>query len=264
MTSVSLAVAECAEMSTADRPVAILTGAGSGLGKQLALALARCGWRLALVGRRESRLRTTRCGCMLAGLAGDDCIIVPTDITQVGAPDVIVSTAVRTFGRVDALINNAGVARFGVVSDAMTSAMVGANFLAPLALVRAATPALRDTGGSVVNVGSVGGLLALPQRAEYGATKAALHHLTRSLARELAPEVRVNAVAPGPIDTEMYETLGLSPTETAELREQLVSTTPLRRMGSPEDVVPWILLLLSDAGQWVTGAVIVVDGGRSC
>jgi NAD(P)-dependent dehydrogenase (short-subunit alcohol dehydrogenase family) len=107
-------------------------------------------------------------------------------------------------------------------------------------------------------------LLALPTRAVYGASKAALAHLTRSLARELAPDVRVNAVLPGAIDTEMYADLGWSDEETARLRAEMVRRTPLGRMGTVDDVVPWIEMLLSPASEWVTGSLIVVDGGRSC
>jgi NAD(P)-dependent dehydrogenase (short-subunit alcohol dehydrogenase family) len=141
---------------------------------------------------------------------------------------------------------------------------VHTNLIGPLALIRHAAPDLSRRRGTIVNVGSIGGVLALPGRAAYGATKAALHHLTRSLARELAPHVRVNAVAPGAIDTAMYDDLGWSPDEVDLLRAEMVSTTPLGRMGRPEDVVPWIELLLGPAGAWVTGCVVVVDGGRSC
>jgi NAD(P)-dependent dehydrogenase (short-subunit alcohol dehydrogenase family) len=243
-------------------PVAIVTGAGSGVGRALAAALLKQGWRLVLVGRREDRLRATA-----ASAPSDAVRIVARDIGEATAPKQIVDTAVEAFGHLDALVNNAGVARFAKVGDttrADLTLMLSTNLIGPLTLIQAAAPRLAAQNGVVVNVGSIGGVLALPGRATYGASKAGLHHLTRSLARELAPNVRVNAVAPGAVDTEMYDDLGLSAEQVRELRDEMIATTPLARMGRPEDVVPWIELLLGEAGEWVTGSVIVVDGGRSC
>jgi NAD(P)-dependent dehydrogenase (short-subunit alcohol dehydrogenase family) len=189
------------------------------------------------------------------------------DLTEPDAPAQVVRSVRDSFGRLDALVNNAALARFGAIEQLapeQTERVLRTNLLAPLELIRQAVPLLRESRGQVVNVGSIGGLLALPGRAGYGASKAALHHVTRSLARELAPEVRVNAVLPGAIDTDMYQDLGLSPDQVARLRAELVSTTPLGRMGTVEDVVPWIEQLLGPAGAWLTGSLIVVDGGRSC
>jgi NAD(P)-dependent dehydrogenase (short-subunit alcohol dehydrogenase family) len=249
-------------------PVAVVTGAGSGVGRELALALAKTGWRLVLVGRRAERLaQTSQLAQTAASIPGETLHLIPADV---GAPDSaqrIVSDTLQRFGRLDALVNNAGLARFGTLeraTEADVEAMVRTNFLGPLALIRAAAPELSRREGSVVNVGSIGGMLALPGRATYGASKAALHHLTRSLARELAPRVRVNTVAPGALDTEIYDDLGFGPQETEALRAEMIRTTPLGRMGTPQDVVPWIELLLSRAGAWVTGSLLVIDGGRSC
>jgi NAD(P)-dependent dehydrogenase (short-subunit alcohol dehydrogenase family) len=247
--------------------VVVVTGAGSGLGRGLARSLAGGGHRLVLVGRRKERLLDTRRACCGTGGRAGDALVVDVDVTEAGAADRVVGAALSAFGRIDALVNNAGVARAGAIEDSDVTEFAGVlrtNLLAPAALIKAAVPALRRTAGTIVNVGSIGGALALPDRAMYGASKAALHHLTRSLARELAPEIRVNAVVPGALDTEMYDHLGLTPPEVAALRSQLVATTPLGRMGTAEDVVPWIELLLSPAGRWMTGSLVVVDGGRSC
>jgi NAD(P)-dependent dehydrogenase (short-subunit alcohol dehydrogenase family) len=158
----------------------------------------------------------------------------------------------------------ARLARIEQLALTEAEAIVRTNLIGPAFLIRQAIPALRETKGAVVNVGSIGGLLAVPSRALYGASKAALHHLTRSLARELAPDVRVNAVLPGAIDTQMYDSLGCTADEVARLRRDLIDTTPLGRMGTPDDVVPWIEQLIGPAGRWVTGSLFVVDGGRSC
>jgi NAD(P)-dependent dehydrogenase (short-subunit alcohol dehydrogenase family) len=243
-------------------PVVIITGAGSGLGRSLALSLAAKGHRLALVGRGAERLLATR-----AEMAGADCLTLPVDIATDGAGDHIVRQTLRAFQRIDAVVNNAGRARMAGIENltvAEAEAMVRTNLIGPAVLIRHAVAALRETKGTVVNVGSIGGLLAVPSRALYGASKAALHHLTRSLARELAPDVRVNAVLPGAIDTPMYDDLGADADQVATLRRNLVETTPLGRMGTPEDVVPWIEHLLGPDGRWVTGSLFVIDGGRSC
>ena len=247
--------------------VAIVTGAGSGLGRAVARALAGSGRRVVLVGRKADTLAETVALCTASGAGADACLAVAADVTEPAAPRRIVDETVERFGRIDVLVNNAAVARAAAFEQAgaeLLELMLSTNLVAPAAMIQAAVPALRATGGVVVNVGSIGGRLALPGRAHYGASKAALHHLTGSLARELAPEIRVNAVIPGAIDTGMYETLGLGPDEVAALKEEMVRTTPLGRMGTVDDVVPWIELLVGPAGRWVTGSLIVVDGGRSC
>jgi NAD(P)-dependent dehydrogenase (short-subunit alcohol dehydrogenase family) len=249
-------------MIVSQAPVAIVTGAGSGLGRALAVSLSKKGWHLVLAGRREDRLKETA-----ASAPSQAVRVVACDIGEAAAPELIVGTAVNEFGRVDALVNNAGVARFATLRDtspADVALMLATNLAGPLSLIQTAAAHLAARRGAVVNVGSIGGVLALPGRAAYGASKAGLHHLTRSLARELAPDVRVNAVAPGAVDTEMYEDLGMSEAQVRKLRAEMVATTPLGRMGRPEDVVPWIEMLLGPAGHWLTGSVIVVDGGRSC
>ena len=244
------------------RPVVVITGAGSGLGRCLAMSLAGQGHRLTLVGRSKERLLET-----LAALGGADCLTLALDVTEAAAGDRIVSETLDAFQRIDAVVNNAGLARLAGLEQlalADAEAMMRTNLIGPAFLIRHAVAALRETKGVVVNVGSIGGLLSVPSRALYGASKAALHHLTRSLARELAPDVRVNAVLPGAIDTPMYDDLGCSPEEVATLRRTMVGTTPLGRMGTPQDVVPWIEQLLGPAGRWVTGSLFVIDGGRSC
>jgi NAD(P)-dependent dehydrogenase (short-subunit alcohol dehydrogenase family) len=245
--------------------VVLLTGAGSGLGRALALALSAGGRHVVITGRRAGHLAATADACV--GPGAGEVVAVVGDITRPEVPAELVQAAQDRFGRLDAVINNAAVARFGDLAagpPTVFEQLLQTNLVGPTRLIAAAVPALRDSQGSVVNIGSVGGLLALPGRALYGASKASLHHLTRSLARELAPDIRVNAVVPGAIDTEMYDDLGLDAGQTAELREQLVATTPLGRMGTVDDVVPWVELLLGPAGHWVTGALLVVDGGRSC
>lgn len=252
---------------TEDGRAVVITGAGSGLGRALAKSLAGKGFRLLLVGRREEALRETLSQCVHTSMAEVRCQVLPIDLSMKEAAQTIVSHAANCFGSISALINNAGLARFGSIELAEVAdweSMLHVNLLGPAQLIRHAVPELRKTKGMVVNIGSIGGTLALPGRAFYGASKAALAHITRSLARELAPEIRVNAILPGAIDTEMYNHLGLDEQQALRLREQLIQTTPLGRMGETGDIVPWIEMLLGPAGQWVTGSLFVIDGGRSC
>lgn len=248
-------------MSLHDRTF-LVTGAGSGIGRAVARRLFDEGARVALVGRRAGALHET------AGGAEDgQALVHPADLARSAAATAAVQAALEHFGRLDGLVNNAGLARFGPLADADPvdlNAMLDVNLLAPVHLIRAALPALRASGGCVVNVSSVGGALAMPDRAVYGASKAALNSLTRSLARELAPLVRVNAVLPGPVDTPMYDDLGLAPEQVAQLRDAMVESTPLGRFGTPDEVAPWVCRLLDpEAAGWVTGALIPVDGGRT-
>lgn len=247
--------------------VTIITGAGSGLGRALALSLAAKQRPLLLIGRDQARLEQTLRACMMAGAQADSCRILAKDVTRRDTAESVVSTAMRAYGGIEALVNNAAVAQAGELASTRSEdwwEMLQTNVIAPADLIKHATPALRESSGAVVNIGSIGGALALPGRAMYGASKAALAHMTRSLARELAPRIRVNAIVPGAIDTDMYEKLGLDESAVGELRAEMIRSTPLGRMGRVEDVVPWIELLLGPAGRWMTGSLLVVDGGRSC
>jgi NAD(P)-dependent dehydrogenase (short-subunit alcohol dehydrogenase family) len=251
----------------AESSVTVITGAGSGLGQTLACVLAERGHRVVIVGRRTDRLNATRDFCIALGMPEKDCLVIPADITEPSAAEHIVGMSLSAFSRIDYLVNNAGLARFAPILESDLTdfeRMLRTNLIGPVALIKQAIPALRRTSGAIVNIGSIGGAVALPGRALYGASKAALHHLTRSLARELAPDIRVNAVLPGAVDTDMYDNLAMDAPEVAALRAGLIGTTPLARMGDAQDVVPWIDLLLGPHGRWMTGSLIVVDGGRSC
>jgi NAD(P)-dependent dehydrogenase (short-subunit alcohol dehydrogenase family) len=165
------------------------------------------------------------------------------------------------------VVNNAGLARFGKLDEIDLSEfedMLRINVRAPAELIRCALPQLRRNRGSVVNVTSVAGVLSMPGRSFYGASKAALNSLTKSLARELAPDVRINAILPGPVDTPMWSELGLSDAGTQSLRTDLMASTPMGRFGGGDEIARWVCLLLdTEVSGWVTGALIPVDGGRT-
>ncbi|GAA0583884.1 glucose 1-dehydrogenase [Kribbella sandramycini] len=247
-------------MSLAGRSV-VVTGAGSGIGRAIAVQLAAQGALVTVVGRRETALKET-----VAQLDAE-VEIVAADLCTPDSADRIIDAAIDRFGRVDGLVNNAGLARFGRIDEvdvADLDALLAVNVRGPAQLIKAALPHLRSVRGSIVNVTSVAGALSMPGRSYYGASKAAMNSLTRSLARELAPDVRVNAVLPGPVDTPMWQDLGLSPMQTELLRRDMVAGTPMGRFGEEDEIARWVACLLDpDFAGWITGVLLPVDGGRT-
>ncbi|MCK2216168.1 SDR family oxidoreductase [Actinomadura sp. ATCC 31491] len=245
-------------MSLQGRSV-VVTGAGTGIGRAIAERALKEGALVTAVGRRRAALEE---------LATDGAAqAVPEDVAAPGAAGRIVRAAVERFGALHGVVNNAGLARFARLEEAGPEEfdrMLAVNVRAPAELIRSALPHLRAARGAVVNVSSVGGVLSMPGRSFYGASKAALNSLTRSLARELAPEVRVNAVLPGPVDTPMWEEAGLTPEGRRDLRESLLAATPMGRFGTGEEIARWVCQLLDpDLAGWITGALVPVDGGRT-
>lgn len=243
--------------------VVLITGAGSGIGRAIAIAVANSGGHVVAVGRRSVPLEETREEC---NRIGTEALAAKADIGRIDEVTEAVDRTILKFGRLDAIVNNAGIARFAPIDSASLGDlefMLDAHLRGPINLIRAALPHLRAAGGVIVNVSSVAGLSGTPGRSFYGATKAALNHLTRSLALELAPEVRVNAVLPGPVNTPIYDSLGYQKEELDAFREDLLCRTPLKRFAEPDEIATWVCLLLSTESRWVTGTLICVDGGRS-
>lgn len=242
--------------------VVAVTGASSGIGRAVARRLAAAGESVVAVARRSAALTEL-------DDSDEPGLVVPValDVTDPAAPLQLRDTVLDLFGRLDGLVNCAGLARFAALESADMAdldRMFAVNVRAPAAIIQAFLPTLEEAGGSVVNVTSIGGVLAMPGRSLYGASKAAVNSLTRSLARELAPRVRVNAVVPGAVDTPMYDDLGLGYEETESLRAGLLETTPMARLGRPSDVAGYVCTLLDpEISGWVTGALVTVDGGRS-
>ena len=184
--------------------------------------------------------------------------LIQADLLDVAKLPSLVEQTVQTFGRLDALVNNASSffqTPVGEITPAAFGDLVGTNLQAPLFLSQAAAPALRRTQGSIVNITDLHAERPLKSYVVYSTAKAGLMGLTRSLARELAPDVRVNAIAPGPIlwpDDEAFDELS---------RQRIISHTPLRREGTPDDIARAIHFLIADA-PYVTGETLHVDGGR--
>ena len=223
-------------MSTAGGPVAVITGAGRGIGRAIALELAREGWRLCLAARTREELEETRA---LSGLAPADSLIVLLDLADSDAPANLIETAIDCYGQIDALVNNAGWAppRRAVtrISEADQDRMIAVNLRAPIALTRlAAVPMLKRGGGAIVNIASPAGIKSPAMEAIYAATKAGLIAFTRACFNELREGgVRVSVLIPGLVDTalipankHLQRSLMLSPANVALAVRQILSSPP--------------------------------------
>lgn len=190
---------------------------------------------------------------------------VKLDVRDAGAARVAVEGLVKEAGRLDVLVNNAGAARLlplAATSVEDVALQFEANVYGPTYVTQAALAALQDAKGAIVNIGSVAGHRPDMVGSVYAATKAAVESLTRSWAREFAPHVRVNAIAPGPVNTPILGKVGLPPDVIAAMAEHITKSLPLGRIGQPADIARWVLAL-ADSSVWVTGQVLSVDGGMS-
>jgi NAD(P)-dependent dehydrogenase (short-subunit alcohol dehydrogenase family) len=240
-----------------DGKVALVTGASRGIGEAIVRQLLDSGAEgVIITGRKAETLEP------LAADLGDRVIPVVGNATDEAHIAAAVATAVDTYGTCDLLVNNAGTnPAAGLISDVDMGAVDKTwevNLRAPLLWARHVWHAsMKERGGAIVSIGSVGGLAPSPAIGAYNVSKAAVHHLTRQLALELAPAVRVNAVAAAIVKTRLSEMLW------SWDEEAVAKAHPLHRIGEPDDVAKAVLFLLSDAASWITGVVLPVDGGVS-
>ena len=235
---------------------AFVTGATSGLGRRFAKVLAEAGADVAIAGRRAERLADLK--SEIEGL-GRKCAAVPLDVTDVSAIPRAFDAVEAALGPVHVLVNNAGMSREGPAAEIAPvdfDAVMGTNLRAPLFLAQAAAPLLKQTRGVIVNITSVVGAAGNAGQANYAAAKAGVVGMTKSLARELGSRnITVNCVAPGFIDTDMTRAL------SEQQRELLLRQVPLGRLGQRDDVANAVLFLASNLADYITGQVLVVDGG---
>ncbi len=238
------------------RPVALVTGAAKRVGAVIAAVLHEAGYDLALHHRASAAAMAATVAPLEAARPGS-VLVLQGELGDDAVPPRLVAETLSRFGRLDALVNNASAfypTPLGQATPAMWDELFAANARAPFFLSQAAAPALRAAGGAIVNLGDISGERPLKDHPVYCMAKAALLMLTQSLAKELGPEVRVNAVAPGAV---MWPEQGKPEAEKAAM----LARTALQRAGDPADVAEAVRWLLMDA-RYSTGQVIRVDGGR--
>ena len=238
--------------------VVVVTGAANGIGAACARLFAASGAKLALWDVDVAA------GQALAAELGGDARPIRCDVSSRGEVEAAIATTLAAFGRIDVLINNAGIFRaadFLDITEADWNAVIGVNLKGAFLVGQAvAREMAKSGGGAIVNMSSVNGVMAIPTIASYNASKGGINQLTRVMALSLADRgIRVNAVAPGTIATELAQKAVLG---SAEARERIMSRTPMRRLGEPGEIASVCAFLASDAASYMTGEIVVVDGGR--
>lgn len=243
---------------------AIVTGATSGIGRAATLKLAAAGAQVAAVGRNTEKLAELQ---REIETAGGTVKTIAADVTHENDAQKIVDETVRNFGQIDILINAAGIIGNGTIENTTLAAwdeMMNINVRSVFVLMQKAVPFLEKTQGNVINVSSVSGLRAFPGVLAYCVSKAAVDQLTRCASLELAPkQIRVNAVNPGVVVTELHRRGGMNEDAYAAFLEKSKQTHPLGRVGKPEEIADLILFLASEKAGWITGVTYSIDGGRA-
>ncbi len=247
-------------MGEMQNKVALVTGASSGIGRACAHKFAAEGARVALVARRADALE------QIAREMGGESRVIAADVTRAADIARVVRETVAAFGGIDVLVNAAGIIASGTVENTTLADwdyMMNVNARAPFYLMQCAMPYLVERKGNVVNVSSVTGIRAFPNVLAYCASKAALDQLTHCAALEVATKgVRVNAVNPGVVVTQLHRASGMSEENYAAFLERSRTTHPLERVGTPDEVAELVYFLASPRAGWITGVSYSIDGGR--
>src|SRR5947209_12521084 len=251
------------ENYSADK-VVIATGATSGIGRAVALRFAKASARVVAVGRNRSALEDVSSEIKSAG---GECITLAADVANESEGRLVIDATINEFERLDVLVNAAGHISTGSIEDTTLGAwdaMMNVNLRAVFHLMQTATPHLIKTKGNIVNVSSVTGLRSFPGVLAYCVSKAGVDQLTRCAALELATKgVRVNAVNPGVVVTQIHKRGGMSEADYEKFLERSKTTHPIGRVGEASEIAELIYFLASERAGWITGATYSIDGGRS-
>ncbi|MSW61489.1 MAG: SDR family oxidoreductase, partial [Actinobacteria bacterium] len=237
--------------------VVLITGAGRGIGAGCAQACAEAGAHVALTARTVSQLEEV--GDKVRA-QGRKALIFPADVNDLDTLEAFVAATIEEFGRIDTVINNAGGSMPAPFMDTSTEMFEKAfhfNVTTAFSLSQHALPHLLETGGSIVNISSTMGRIRERGFVAYGTAKSALAHMTRLMAADCAPRVRVNAIAVGSVATSALEIV----LTNEDLRKEMTETTPLRRLGEVQDIAAGVVYLASDAASYITGKILEIDGG---
>lgn len=247
----------------ADRNL-FITGATSGIGRATALRFAQAGANVAAVGRNETELKSLEQELLSLDVR---CVTISADLARDDSADGALAKALDALGGIDILVNAAGHISSGTIENTTSQAwdaMLNINLRSVFLLMQKALPSLIERRGNIVNVSSVTGLRAFPGVLAYCVSKAGLDQLTRCAALELAAKgVRVNAVNPGVVITEIHKRGGMNSDQYTAFLEHSKTTHPLGRVGKPEEIAELIAFLASDRASWITGASYSIDGGRA-
>jgi 3-oxoacyl-[acyl-carrier protein] reductase len=240
-----------------DGRIALVTGASRGIGKACVLALAAAGYKVVLAARALDKLEET---AQLARASGTEAFVVEMDLAHSDSITAGITKAAKEFGRIDVLVNNAGVTKDGLavrMKKADWESVLNTNLSGSFYAIQQVLPGMmRERWGRIVNISSVVGERGNAGQANYVASKAGLIGLTKSLAQEVGSRgITINAVAPGFIATDMTHVL------SEDLKQKMIAETPLKRMGAPEDIAAAVKFLVSDEAGFITGHVLDVNGG---
>ena len=252
-----IVIAACGDKMTNDsNKVALITGAARGIGLATAERFLAAGWRVAML---DNSFETLSEAIKAIDLP-ERTLELAYDVSKPAEVIEAVEAVRARFGRLDALVNNAGIAHFGPIMETpleIWNEILAVNLTGPFIMTQAAVPLMRETGGAIVNITSISSLRASTLRVAYGTSKAGLGHLTKQMAVELASDgIRVNAVAPGPVDTAMALKV-----HSREIRADYHDAIPLNRYGLPKELADAIFYLCGPDASYITGQTLAVDGG---
>lgn len=249
-------------MKELENKVALVTGATSGMGRACAIAFAHAGAKVAMTGRREEGLKNA---ALKTGSTDVETIVA--DVTEEEDRKEIVERTIARFGGIDILVNSAGIIGTGTIENTTLEQwdeMFDINLRSVFRLTQLALPSLIERKGNIVNISSVAGVRSFPNVLAYCVSKAGVDQFTRCASLELASRgVRVNAVNPGVVLTNLHRASGMDEATYAKFLERSKETHPIGRVGTPEEVAELVLFLASDRAGWVTGVTYSIDGGRA-